>query len=82
MECYTTPECSLRGMPYLGKWLSIIEGVQHRFGGMRDKSKTGSGIRDDRNFHGGIRDIYFNGSEIFSFSSAGGCGILLKLTAG
>ena len=37
--------------------LSTIERVQHRFGGMRDESKNGGEMRDDRNFNNsGMRD--------------------------
>ena len=30
--------------------------VQHRFGRMQDESPNGGGMRDDRNFNGGMQD--------------------------
>ena len=40
--------------------------VQHRFGGIRDENKNGSGMRDCRNFNCGMRDktlhYYYTGA--------------------
>ena len=44
----------------------ITSTVQPRFGGMRNKSKNWDGMREDRNFNGGMREKHASAGVKFA----------------
>ena len=85
LEVYCEWCSNLAGVEYLHLKIADFQGssIEHRYGGMRDKSENGGGIRDKRKFTGQIRNentSTADGSGICSFQQAG-CEIVSKLMA-